>query len=201
LVSLAATAENLPLSDRLARQYIADGLIPAPRTKGGGIAYGDEHLMHLRLVLRLASQYVQARDIQKFISRYSIEGLRALVDGPVSPRLPSEGDVAAYLTRLSRSVPPSHVMSAPFRESIAAAARSVHATPRPRGISTVEAPKSPTPASILPGVERSSWLRVVIDPDIELHIRVRSNAESKRLVDSLVAAIQDVIATERGTDV
>jgi DNA-binding transcriptional MerR regulator len=199
LVSLAANAENMPLSERLARQYITDGLISAPRAKGGGMAYGPEHVLQLRLVMRLAAQYVQARDIQKFVGRLPLEGLHALVDRPLPPRSPSEGDANAYLTRLSRTLPPALITQTLFRDSILPAARSAAVTPRPRGIIPSES-SVPEAEARKPRVERSSWLRATVDTDVEVHVRVQPGANSKRLVDALVAAIQDVLATERGAD-
>jgi DNA-binding transcriptional MerR regulator len=201
LVALAAAAENLPLAERLARQYITDGLIAAPRTKGGGIAYSDEHLLQLRLVMRLASQYVHARDIQKFMGRLSPDGIRALVNGPAAPRLPSEGDANAYLTRLSRSVSTTLISPAYARDVPGALARPLGGTPRPRGLPAMDSPKGPANTQAVTALERTSWQRVVFDADIELHVRMRQGSESKRLLDALVAAIQDTLASERGTDV
>jgi DNA-binding transcriptional MerR regulator len=196
LVALASAAEGLPLSERVARQYIAEGLLPPAHAKGGPKPYGEEHLLQLRLVLRLATQYVPLREIQRFVDRLPAEGVRALVDRPLPARSPSEGDAHAYLTRLSRGLRPSLALQALFRGENPTPSRSTTATPRPRGLPNPKQP--PTVVAPAGGLERSTWMRLVVDKDVELHLRTGEDSAHQRLVDALVAAVQEVLETERG---
>lgn len=198
LVALASSAEGLPLSERVARQYIAEGLVPGAKATGGPKPYSEEHLLRLRLVMRLATQYVPVREIQRFVDRLPAEAIRALVDRPLPTRSPSEGDAHAYLTRLSRNLRPSLAMQALFKGDIPARALPSTATPRPRGLPNAK-PQPPTIAALpSSGVAQSTWTRLVVDPDVELHLRTGHDAGHQRLVDALVAAVQEVLETERG---
>jgi DNA-binding transcriptional MerR regulator len=204
LISQLATLEGVSLNERVVRQYLADGLLPAPGQRGGAKPYGEDHLVHLRLVARLSSQYVPPREIQRFVGRLSPEGMKSLVDRPLPSRLPSEGDAQAYLNRLSRSLPSMLISQALFTGAIQTPPRTAAATPRPRGVSPAPAADTPTKELVqaatpktAPRAMRSPWIRVTVDPDVEISVRANGH-DQKRLVDALIAAVQDVLANERG---
>jgi DNA-binding transcriptional MerR regulator len=198
LVALASAAEGLPLSERVARQYIAEGLVPSAKATGGSKPYAEEHLLQLRLVMRLATQYVPLREIQRFVDRLPAEGIRSLVDRPLPARSPSEGDAQAYLTRLSRTLRPALARQALFTGEIVTPSQPPTVTPRPRGLPHPKPLPSTAAAQGSAGVARSSWTRLVVDADVELHLRTGHDAGHQRLMDALVAAVQEVLATERG---
>ena len=211
LIAQVALSEGVSLSERVVRQYLADGLLPAPSQRGGSMPYGEEHLVHLKLVARLSGQYVPPREIQRFVGRLSPDGMRSLVERPLPSRLPSEGDAQAYLNRLSRSLPSMLTSQALFTGAIQSPQRpagqspkSASATPRPVGAKPAAAPDSPTreltqsaASKGAPPVARSPWIRVTVDPDVEISVRANGR-DQRRLVDALIAAVQDVLASERG---
>jgi hypothetical protein len=173
--------------------------------------YSEDHLVHLRLVARLSGQYVPPREIQRFVGRLSPDGMRSLVERPLPSRLPSEGDAQAYLNRLSRSLPSTLTGQALFTGAIQSltrpagqSAKAASATPRPVGVKSAAAPDSPTQelkqsaaSKATPAVTRSPWIRVTVDPDVEICVRANGR-DQRRLVDALIAAVQDVLASERG---
>ena len=73
-----AGAVELPV--RTVRFYIAEGLIPGPGSRGKLAAYGDEHLLRLRLVRRLADQHVPLTEIRERVSGLTRAEVRALLD-------------------------------------------------------------------------------------------------------------------------
>jgi DNA-binding transcriptional MerR regulator len=211
LVALAAAAEGMPLTERVARQYISDGLVPPALGTDGSMPFGEQHLLQLRLVMRLAAQYVPLREIQRYVDRLPAEGLRTLVNRPFPSRSPSEGDSQAYLTRLTRGLPPSLSAHGLFKDGIPkdgipTPPRTPMSTARPRGLPNP--PAAPATAQPQPPANaphhtklrsaRSAWTRVVVDPDVELHVRTTHDVGQQRLVDALVTAVQEVLATERG---
>ncbi len=206
LIAQVTALEGVVLTERVVRQYLADGLLPAPDQRGGSMPYGDDHLIHLRLVARLSGQYVPPRELQRFMARLSPDGMRSLVDRPLPSRLPSEGDAQAYLNRLSRSLPQALTGQALFTGAIQTPQRPTSATPRPRGISPSPAADTSTKElvqaaapRVAPRVTRSPWIRVTIEPDVELSVRANGH-DQKRLVDALIVAVQEVLASERGAN-
>jgi DNA-binding transcriptional MerR regulator len=182
LIAAASAAERLTLSERVARQYVAEGLLAPPRGRGMTVAYAEQHLMQLRMVLRLASQYVPLPEIRRWMQTLSDGQLQALLDRPAVPRLPAEGDVQAYLARLLKTLPraPSPATPrAPLRAAPPRAPRRAAAAP------------SPPPA---PSAERSVWLRVSVSPEVELLVRARGSGVPAQTIDRLVAAVQAVLA-------
>jgi DNA-binding transcriptional MerR regulator len=204
LIALVSSAEGIPLSERVVRQYIDDGLLP-PCARNTGMPYGEEHLLQLRLVSRLAGQYVPTREIQRFIGRLSADGLRYLVDRPLPARSPSEGDAQAYLARLTRNVPSPLLSQGLFTGAISTARPSM-VSQRPRGIPEPNAQTGRlghklgvADSRVATGVTRSPWIRVTIDADVEINVRANGH-DQKRLVDALVAAVQEVLAAEGGAE-
>jgi|GEM_PF-624602 len=208
LISRASAAEGILLSERVVRQYIDEGLLPPPGPRGSIMPYCDDHLDQLRLVVRLAGQYVPAREIQRFMSRLSPDALRALLDRPMPARTPTEGDVQAYLARLTRGLPGALSAQGLFSGALAAtrpaSSRPSMVSALPRGVS--QALQQPARVEQRPrvvedesptSVSRSPWIHVSVDADVEIHVRANGH-DQKRLVDSLIAAVQEVLAAERG---
>src|SRR5258708_583614 len=105
LIDAAATEERVSLSERAVRQYVAQGLLPSGRGGSAHIPqYGEEHLLRLRMIIRLAAQYVPARDMQRFLDRLPAASQRALLERDPLVRLPTEGDAQAYLDRLTTGI-------------------------------------------------------------------------------------------------
>lgn len=204
LIALVSSAEGIPLSERVVRQYIDDGLLP-PCARNLGMSYTEDHLLQLRLVSRLAGQYIPTREIQRFMGRLSPDGLRYLVERPLPARSPSEGDAQAYLARLSRNVPSPLLSQGLFTGAISTA-RPPTVSPRPRGIPE-SVPQTgrlgqklgATDSRAATGVTRSPWIRVSVDADVEINVRANGR-DQKRLVDALVAAVQEVLAAEAGAE-
>jgi DNA-binding transcriptional MerR regulator len=189
LVAAAAAAERLTLDERTARHYVAEGLLPTPpRGRGATVTYTDEHLAQLRMVLRLVNQYVPQAEIRRWLPTLSAAQLQALLDRPALPRLPVEGDAQAYLSRLRKTVAVSAPQratphEAPIPLSIAPATRSRRASTSP-------------PAPTTPAYERGMWLRIAVDPDVELLIRTRGFGPPAEMVDRVVAAVQAALVAE-----
>ena len=68
LVDAASAAERLPASERVVGGYLAQGLLPPPRAAGAHTLFEDEHLIRLRLLLRLTAQYVPLPEAGRWLS-------------------------------------------------------------------------------------------------------------------------------------
>jgi DNA-binding transcriptional MerR regulator len=191
LIDAAAMAEGVRLSERAARQYFAQGLMPPPRGVHANTLYGEDHLLRLRLIIRLAAQYVPARDMLGFLERLPLASQRAVLDRVPLARLPSEGDAQAYLQRLTAGLrlhqdggTTSSVPDDPAKRQ-----RPVVVLPRQR-------PEKAAPVP-MPRVDRSDWARVSIDPDVELLVRLYPGRDPRRMLEALSEAVRTTLRKER----
>ncbi len=188
LIAAASTAENMPLNERTTRQYIDEGLLPPPRVRQAGGGYGEDHLLRLRMVMRLSAQYVPVRDIQRFVERLPAAGLRALLDRSPVARSPSEGDAQTYLQRLSDGV---------RMQVLGHALQQDQDVPTPRQVPAVVLPKRSARPAVSEGqAERSEWVRIAVDPDVELHVRLRPDLNQRRVLERLTQAVRAVLRDE-----
>jgi hypothetical protein len=76
-------------------------------------------------------------------------------------------------------------------------------------VTSVAAPRLPTPpaprarrAAARPATEPAytEWLRVVVDPDVELLVRWRPGVGQQQLVERLAAALREALAGERASE-
>jgi DNA-binding transcriptional MerR regulator len=192
LIDAAAAEERVNLSERAVRQYVAQGLLPSGR---GGSAlipqYGEEHLLRLRMIVRLAAQYVPARDMQRFLDRLPAASQRMLLERDPLVRLPTEGDAQAYLDRLTTGIRmQTESSSANPPDDPAKRHRPVVILPR-----RAERAAAPPVQSAKP--ERTDWARLSIDPDVELLVRLAPGKDPQRLLDSLTQAVRAALKKER----
>lgn len=183
LVAAALAAEGTAVSEQAARQYVQECLPPG----GTGMSpYGEEHLLRLRMAIRLAAQYVPLREIARFLDRLPTPALRIVLERAPQARAPSEGDVVAYLERLLRGVPPAALMArdGPAPRTPAHAPAVAVARPR-RAVARTEGQAA-----------YSEWLRVSIDADVELLVRWRPGGERERLVERLAVVLREALAAE-----
>lgn len=81
---LSFTADELTersgVSLRTLRYYIAEGLIAGPGTRGKGARYGQEHLLRLLAIRRLAAEHLPLNVIRERLSNLSPVELAALAE-------------------------------------------------------------------------------------------------------------------------
>jgi DNA-binding transcriptional MerR regulator len=192
LIDAAAAEERVNLSERAVRQYVAQGLLPSGRGGSAHIPqYGEEHLLRLRMIVRLAAQYVPARDMQRFLDRLPAASQRMLLERDPLVRLPTEGDAQAYLDRLTTGI----------RMQAESASANPPDDPAKRPRPVIVLPRRAERAAAAPGQtakpERTDWARLSIDPDVELLVRLAPGKDPQRLLDSLTQAVRAALKKER----
>jgi DNA-binding transcriptional MerR regulator len=201
LNELSAAASVTP---RTVRYYVQQGLLPSPGTRGPGTRYERAHLDRLQLIRRLQRQHLPLAEIRLRLDALDDDGVReALATVADLPEPSPRSSALAYVRELlSRHAPYA----------------SVQQTPAPIAQHTAARPEAPSAkvARTLSGIfkahladagtlsaplqqsrtTRSTWDRIPLAPDVELHIRRPLSREQNRQVERLIEAARDLFAEE-----
>lgn len=214
--SIGELAALSGLSVRTIRYYLAEGLIPSAGREGPAARYPETTLAKLRLIARLRDAHLPLAEIRRGLERLSDEQLLELAaDAPrastpdvlvadpadVAPGEPGSAldyvrglldrgthDAGTLPALLSRTSPPLMAMSAADL-----LAPSLRAAPAP-------APAPPTTATTTgstPSPVRSQWERIVLTPEIELHLRRPLSRRDNRMVERLIAFARQLQGEDR----
>lgn len=188
--SIEELAEQVDLPVRTIRYYIAEGLVPGPGARGKAAAYGEEHLLRLRLVKRLSRQHIPLSEMQQFLSHLSTAEIRSLLEEEeMRVRELEQGDQSAeakdYIAGLlknaraaRRSIPEETRRNEPGQGSSWPRTPSQVPGPAP---SVLPLP-TPAPASEV-------WHHWELAPGVELHIRSDAEYRERGLIERLFKAV------------
>jgi DNA-binding transcriptional MerR regulator len=192
--SLADLARLADVTPRTIRYYVAQGLLPSPDAAGPATRYSDGHLARLRLIRRMQRDHLPLAEIREQLEQMSdgevAEALAAMGSLPASQRATADPEgTVGYIRSLMEQAriepnvhpavePPAQVshmhMTSPLhrmtaaREDLASWPEPSMAAPAQLARASGPAPLDDTPLS---RPSRSTWERVVITPDIEIHVR------------------------------
>ena len=201
-------AEAAGVTTRTIRYYVSQGLLPSPATRGPGTRYDRGHLDRLQLIKRRQRQHLPLAEIRRQLESLDDAGVRELlISAPESPKpsnalsyvrelLGKEFEAAAAPAPMPTMSPPARSLAesltSVFRRSLTTAAsvtksgQDAQAQPEP-------AP-SAAPSPRQPG--RSTWERVALSQNVELHVRRPLTREQNRQVDHLLDAARTIFAEE-----
>jgi DNA-binding transcriptional MerR regulator len=187
-LSLTELANRADVTARTVRYYIAQGLLPAPLASGRGARYGAAHLDRLRLIKRLQHSHLPLADIRGRLSGLDDDQVAVLLAEPEAPPPPAQGERAlAYIRDLLGKSSGVREAEAPRAyASQPVAAQRVPPPPAPMQ-AAIPLPK-PSP----PAPERSTWERIGLTPDIELHVRRPLNRQSNKDLEQLLALAREL---------
>jgi DNA-binding transcriptional MerR regulator len=163
------------------RYYIVQGLLPGPVGQSGGSRYTASHLDRIRLIKRLQQTHLPLADIRARVSALPDDEVADLIAEPEEPAPPAQGERALSYIRelLAQSTPNVREVSA-LRFAVASMA-----APAP--------PAAPLPSpSKPPAPERSTWERIALAPDIELHVRRPLDRQSNKDLEQLLALAREL---------
>jgi DNA-binding transcriptional MerR regulator len=176
-------AERGRVSVRTVRFYIAEGLLPGPGSRGKAATYGEEHLLRLRLIRRLAEQRVPLAEMRDLLDRLSLDEARTL--------LAEEDRRATELQRAEESPSPKEYVAALLSQARAARQQMLA---EPPAVSPF-APQPPVgsspqpPANTGPGPQSAwTWQRWELAPGVELHVRADALDRFRKLIERLLRA-------------
>ena len=192
--TLADLCDLAGVTPRTVRYYVAEGLLRSPGTSGPGARYGEGHLARLRLIRRLQREHLPLAEIRRRLAALDDDEAIALAGGPAGPPPDSALD---------------YVRGVLARRGVAASGRS--AVPPPAAAVALPAPAierrllvDPSgpqwwsaDGSLTTPPERSQWERIVISPDVELHVRRPLTRSQNRAVARLLDEARRLLEEEQ----
>src|SRR5947207_3232267 len=221
--SLTEIARLAGVTPRTVRYYIGQGLLrPAART-GTGATYDDDQLRRLLLIRRLQRQHLPLAEIRSRLAQLDPAEVSELVAEPeeatarssaleyirrhLAPGVPASVPTAALATPKAEAGRAMRYLAL-HRSPVAAAEASRAATPStdPRlataalALSVAAPLASPTAAEPAGpearGEMRSTWERIELTADIELHVRRPLDRRGNRIVDQILNHARDLLAAD-----
>jgi DNA-binding transcriptional MerR regulator len=159
------------VTPRTVRYYISVGLLPPPGQVGPNTRYGDDYLQRVRLIRRLQEQHLPLAEI-----RSRIEGMD---DADIAAALGTGHGVAEASSALD------YIRSLTNRP------------PAPIPMAAAPAAPYPSQAPEPPGPIRSTWERVSLTPDVELHIRRPLGRIDNKRVERLITIARELLKEDQ----
>ncbi len=186
--SLSELADLAGVTPRTVRYYLASGLLPGVGQSGPGAKYGEDHLGRLRLIRRLQRDHLPLAEIRRRLEGLDDDAVRGLAEA--DDALPPDDSALDYIRSVLASPRPATGGPAFFALSTSAPASAQGSASAPIGIAESAGDyNSPTTNP----VERSQWERVVLAPDVELHVRRPLSRTQNKRVDRLVTIARELL--------
>jgi DNA-binding transcriptional MerR regulator len=206
---LSELSDAAGVTPRTIRYYVQQGLLPSPGTRGPGTRYERAHLDRLQLIRRLQREHLPLAEIRKRLEELNDEGVRDVLTASAeqTPRESSALDyVRDLLARQTERTVAERDLAARSPTS-AARLPTAPKSPAARGGKSVlnavftrmrHLPPPTEPAPTVQSVRstRSTWERIPLAPDVELHVRRPLSREQNRQVERLLEAARDLFAEE-----
>src|ERR1043166_4283991 len=170
---IAELARAAKVTTRTVRYYVQQGLLPQPGSRGPGTRYDVGHLDRLQLIKRLQREHLPLAEIRRRLEAMDDAAVReALLESPAVKPSPA----LSYVRRVLRQAGPSPLGEA--APSLFAQAEPA-ASPRQHYLMS-----EPEPAAQR-RPDRTTWERIVLTTDIELHIRRPLTRDDNRKVERI----------------
>jgi len=195
--SLQDLSDLAGVTPRTIRYYIAQGLLPSPGKAGPGATYTEGYLHRLRLIKRLQREHLPLAEIRSRLASLDDATVAALVEAPVSEppadsaidyiRAVLGGDTSFGATALNRlAAPPA---SPPPGNAVALEAPAYRLAESSQAYAESPAP-TPTP-------DRSQWDRILLAPDVELHVRRPLGRRQHKRVERLIQIARELLEEDQ----
>jgi DNA-binding transcriptional MerR regulator len=199
LNELAVAADVTP---RTIRYYVQQGLLPSPGTRGPGTRYDRAHLVRLQLIRRLQRQHLPLAEIRKRLEALDDDGVREALT--VSTEQTTTESSALDYVRELLARQSARTSAEPQPSSHPPASGSEPTALRRSGsmfggvLSRIVPPPSTEQGRPVDQTRstRSTWERIPLAPDVELHVRRPLSREQNRQVERLLEAARGLFAEE-----
>ncbi|MGQ0714859.1 MAG: MerR family transcriptional regulator [Gemmatimonadaceae bacterium] len=172
-LDLAQLCDAADVTPRTVRYYIQQGLLPAPESRGPGAHYDDGHLARLRLIRRLQSEHLPLGEIRQRLERLTDSQVADLLSA--ADMIKRDPGALSYIRSVLSGEGPRAVSAAAVR--LSESRPSFH--------------DDPTPLAT-----RSTWERIALTRDVELHVRRPLTRDQSKIVDRLLALARELSTEE-----
>ena len=199
-------ADLAGVTPRTIRYYIAQGLLPSPGKAGPGATYTDGHLNRLRLVKRLQREHLPLAEIRSRLAALDDATVAGLVEVPASE--PPADSAIDYIRgvlngdslpewalrnpTVAASSPSSPISPQVNPPSLNAVALEVPAYRLAESSRSYTEPPAPTPTP-----DRSQWDRILLAPDVELHVRRPLGRRQHKRVERLIEIARELLEEDQ----
>jgi DNA-binding transcriptional MerR regulator len=200
-LSLTDLARQADVTPRTVRYYIGQGLLPGPIGQGPAAHYDGLHLDRLRLIKRLQLQHLPLADIRARLESLGDDEISMLAT-EVEPDRGSESTGApgqsalAYIRTVLAGSPLAGGTTPALTASTTHASTAARAREPTADYGAPPWLQPPPPKPRPPGSDRSTWERISLAPDIELHVRRPLAPQSIKQLDQLLDAARKLLRDE-----
>jgi DNA-binding transcriptional MerR regulator len=202
--SLTELADMSGVTPRTVRYYLAQGLLPAVGPSGPGNKYDAGHLARLRLIRRLQAEHLPLAEIRHRLDALDDDEVKDLAgrDDPAPPIDSAIDYLRAVLggqtiqPSIARPASPMGALRASGAAPLRAQAIAANVLAERLGGPYDATPATETVPPARPA-ERSQWERIVLAPDVELHIRRPLPRRQNKQVDRLVTIARELLEEDR----
>jgi DNA-binding transcriptional MerR regulator len=201
--SLQDLADLAGATPRTIRYYIAQGLLASPGRVGPGTTYTDGHLNRLRLIKRLQREHLPLAEIRSRLAALDDATVATLV--AATPAEPASGSAIDYIRGVLGGDSPTE--GTPWDPAIRArspssligppASPALRVSPdfEPSGPHVADA--NSTYAAATPAPDRSQWDRILLAPDVELHVRRPLTRLVHKRVERLITIAREILEEDQ----
>lgn len=172
-LDLTELCDAADVTPRTVRYYIQQGLLPAPESRGPGAHYHEGHVARLRLIRRLQREHLPLGEIRERLARLTDAEVNQLLRGAPTPK--RDASALGYIRNVLAGGAPDALSAMTVRLSES----------RP---TFAESPEPPA--------ARSTWERIALTRDVELHVRRPLTRDQNRLVDRLLQLARELTREE-----
>jgi DNA-binding transcriptional MerR regulator len=183
---ISELADLTQVSTRTIRYYIDEGLLPQPEIRGKYAVFTDEYLHRLRLIKYLKDAYLPLKQIKVLLDTLSESQMLGLLTD-------FEKDPVTALSNLQ--VRPvlnqAHTVNENALNYIARVRGSVDAFMESSPPQAKSWQRSPNQVSSTQTYRKEEWQRIELEAGVELHIRQPLTSRQRRLVEKIIAIVQN----------
>jgi DNA-binding transcriptional MerR regulator len=174
-LTIKEVAAKAGVTPRTVHFYIQQGLLPPPEGGGRGARYSDAHLARLKLIRRLQAEHLPLNEIRRQLASMTDQQVEKALTGVKARERDSALDYIRSVTSRSAHGSRSPQMARPTLDAVTEL-------------------RSSSPGHVSP--RQSQWDRIVLNEDLELHIRRPLSRERNRFVDKLLAFARHLVEEE-----
>ena len=161
------------VSSRTVYFYIQQGLLPHSGTYGPGAKYERRHLNRLRLIKRLQREHLPLAEIRDRLRALSDDQVEESLRGEqFEPEQPAKANALDYVRQVLSKGETRRSSSPDMLSQLKSAAAGMN-----------------PPV----GWDRSQWDRIVLTPDVELHIRRPLTREGNKQIERLLEEARRIL--------